>query len=276
MPASRGLAWLFTSASLIRLQFWRLLTVAVFIQLAMSFTQIPIVGLIIVLAIPVLSAGMLQCFDHVRRGLPLSPMVLFTPFSNRQLAMRLFLLGGVIALAAVLLITWMLSGIQELQDPELLARIEQGDLDAVLALDPAVVRRAILAIVLGVSIGVILSNFTIPLIWFRQMTLGPAIVTGFKAMCRNWMPFLLLGVMLVVLSIPVFITLGLLVGIAAVAGGPGILQYALVLLVVLMMQLLMYGAQYCSFAEIFELGEGDLLNQDPAQPPEARDDQFVA
>lgn len=275
VSAGRGLAWLLTATGLIRQQTWRLLTVAVMVQLAMSLTQLPIIGLLIVLAMPVLSAGMLQCFDHLRRGLPLMPMVLFTPFANKPLAFRLILLGGIIALTAVILITWMLSGIQELQDPELLARIEQGDLDAVLELDPAVVQRAFLAIVLGVSVSGIMSHFTIPLIWFRQMPLGMAIVTGLKALFKNWLPFLLLGVILVVLSIPLFITLGLLMGIAAVAGGPGILQYILILFVVLTIQLLVFGTQYCSFVEIFGLGEGE-GPMPPIGPDDSREDQFVA
>ena len=275
VSASRGFAWLLTATSFIRQQTWRLLTVAVMVQLAMSLTQFPVVGILMVLALPVLSAGMLQCFDQVRRGLPLTPMVLFSPFANRVLVIRLFLLGGIIALTAVFVITWLLSGIQELQDPELLSRIEQGDLDAVLELDPAVVQRAFLAIVLGVSVSGILSHFTIPLIWFRQMPLGMAILTGLKALFKNWLPFLLLGLILAVLSIPLFITLGLLVGITAVAGGPGIIQYALILLVVLTIQLLVFGTQYCSFAEIFEHG-GDEGPVPPIGPDEPRDDQFVA
>lgn len=275
VSASRGFAWLLTATSLLRQQTWRMLTVAVIVQLGMSLTQLPIIGLLIVLAMPILSAGMLQCFDHVRRGLPLSPMVLFTPFANKPLAFRLFMLGGIIALTALIVITWMLSGIQELQDPDLLARIEQGDIEAVLELDPAVVQRAFLAIVLGVSVSGIMSHFTIPLIWFKQMPLGLALTTGIRALFKNWLAFLLLGLILAVLSIPLFIMLGLLMGITAVAGGPGILQYVLILFVVLTIQLLVFGTQYCSFAEIFGLGE-DEGPIPPIGPDDSRDDQFVA
>jgi hypothetical protein len=274
VPASRGVAWLMTAARLVRQQTWRLLTVAVLVQLAMGLTRIPIVGLIVALAIPILSAGMLQCFDQVRRGLPLSPIVLFSPLADKRLAIRLLLLGGLIGLIAVVLISWMLSGIQELQDPELLARLEQGDLDAVLALDPAIVQRALLAIAIGVSVSGTLAYFAVPLIWFRKMTLGKAITTGIKALVRNWIPFLLLGLILVLLSIPLFLILGLLVGITAVAGGPGIIQYALFLLAVLVIQLLMFGTQYCAFAEIFELA-GD-SGTGPKEISDQRDDQFVA
>ena len=275
VAANRGFAWLLTATRMVREQTWRLLTVAVMVQLAMSLTRIPVVGIMIVLAMPILSAGMLQCFDHVRRGLPLSPMVLFTPFTNRPLAFRLFLLGGIIAITALMVISWMLSGVQELQDPELIARIEQGDLEAVLELDPAVVQRSFLAIVLGVSVSGIMSHFTIPLIWFRQLPLGLAMMTGLRALFRNWLPFLILALIMVVLSIPLFITMGLLVGIAAVAGGPGILQYALILFVILMIQLLMFGTQYCSFAEVFGVG-GDEGPVPPTDPDASRDDQLIA
>ena len=274
VPASRGAAWLMIAAKLLRSQVWRLLTVAVIVQLIMSLTRIPVLGLIVALAIPVLSAGMLQCFHHVRRGLPLSPIVLFSPLADTRLAARLFLLGGIIGVIAVILISWLLSGVQELSDPELLARLEQGDLQAVLALDPAVVRRAFLAIAIGVAVSGTLGYFSIPLLWFRQLPVGAAIATGLKALVRNWLPFLLLGLMLTVLSIPLFLVLGLLVGITAVSGGPGIIQYALFLLAVLVVQLLMFGTQYCAFAEIFELG-GD-LPAESGESAERRDDQLVA
>ena len=275
MPANRGFAWLLTAVGLFRQQTWRLLTVAVMVQLAMSLTQVPVIGFMLVLAMPVLSAGMLQCFDHVRRGLPLSPAVLFLPFTNRLLVLRLFLLGGIIAITALMVISWMLSGITELQDPDFLARIEQGDIEAVLELDPAVVQRAFFAIVVGLSVSGALSHFTIPLIWFKQMSVGSAMATGLKALFRNWIPFLLLAVVLVVLSIPMFIMLGLLMGITAVAGGPGILQYVLMLFVILTIQLLVFGTQYCSFVEIFGLGN-DEGPAPPIGPDASRDDQFVA
>lgn len=274
VPASRGLAWLITAANLLRQQTWRLLTVAVLVQLAMTLTRLPVIGLIVALGLPILTAGMLHCFDQVRRGLPLSPVALFAPLGNRRLAMRLFLLGGLIGLIAIILISWLLSGIQELQDPELLARIEQGDIEAVLALDPAVVQRAFFAIVIGVSVSGTLGYFSVPLIWFGEMRMGQAITTGIKALVKNWLAFLLLGVILVALSLPIFLVLGLLMGVTAVAGGPGIIQYVLILFAVLLIQLLMFGTQYCAYAEIFELGDGE--GNGPVDDSEAREDQFVA
>lgn len=273
VPASRGLAWLITAASLVRRQPWRLLTVAVILQLIMSLTRVPVLGLVVALAIPILSAGMLQCFHQVRMGRTLYTIVLFSPFSSTRLATRLFILGGLIGLIAVVLISWLLSGVQELRDPQLLSRIEQGDLEAVLALDPSVIRRAFLAIAVGVAVSGTLGYFAVPLIWFRQLTVASAITTGLKALVRNWLAFLVLGLVLAGLSIPLFLVLGLLVGITVVSGAPGILQYALFLLVVLVIQLLMFGTQYCAYAEIFGLG-GEVPDKpdDQGEP----DDQLIA
>lgn len=274
VPASRGAAWLMTAARLTWSQFWRLLTVAVIVQLIMSLTRFPVLGLIVALAIPVLTAGMLQCFHHVRRGLPLSPIVLFSPFADTGIAVRLFLLGGLVGLIAVVLISWLLSGVQELQDPELLAQLEQGDLQTVLALDPSVIRRALLALAVGVAVSGTLGYFSVPLLWFRKLPVGAAIMTGLKALVRNWLPFLVLGLILAALSIPLFLVLGLLVGVTAVAGGAGIIQYAIFLLVVLLLQLVMFGTQYCAYAEIFGL-EGAPARS-ASEDSDGPDDQFVA
>ncbi len=256
------------------MQAWRLLTVAIIVQFIMSLTRVPVLGLIIALAIPILSAGMLQCFHQVRRGVPLSPVVLFAPFADGRVAARLFMLGGLIGLIAVILISWLLSGVQELRDPELLARLEQGDLEAVLALDPAVIQRAFLAVAIGVAVSGTLGYFAVPLLWFRKLTIGAAIATGLKALVRNWLPFLTLGLVLAGLSIPLMLVVGLLVGLTAVSGGPGLLQYAVMLLAVLVIQLLMFGTQYCAYSEIFELG-GDLQDGTGAGPA-GPDDQLVA
>lgn len=274
VPAGRGLAWLMTAARLLGGQVWRLLTAAVIVQLIMSLTRIPVLGLLIALALPILTAGMLQCFHHVRRGLPLSPIVLFSPFAQSGLAARLFILGGIVGLIAVLLISWMLSGIQELQDPELLASLEQGNLQAILTMDTAVLQRALFAVAIGVAVSGTLGYFAVPLIWFAGLPVGAAIMTGLKALVKNWKPFLVLGLVLAVLSIPLFLVLGLVVGLTVIAGGPGIIQYAVFLLAVLLIQLLMFGTQYCAFAEIFELGGGQFAAKDEKR--ETPDDQLVA
>lgn len=276
LPAARGLAWLITSASLVRQQMWRLMLVVLIVQLITGLTRFPVLGLVVALAMPLFWAGMLQCFHHVRRGLPLSPVVLFSAFADTRIAGRLFLLGGIIVLVGVMVISWLLSGVAELRDPQLLARLEQGDLDAMLAIDPAVIKRALIAVIIGVSVSGVMGYFSIPLLWFRNVGVGAALGTGLKALVKNWKPFLVLGLMLMVLSLPLMLIMGLLVGLSAVSGGPGVVQSVILMFVVLVIQLVMFGTQYCAFAEIFELpgNNGHQASDEPQ--PEVNDDQFVA
>lgn len=278
LPAARGLAWLITAAALLRQQMWRLLLVALIVQVIMGLTRFPVLGLMIALAIPLFSAGMLQCFHHVRRGLPLSPVVLFSPFADTRIAGRLFLLGGIIALVGVMVISWLLSGVTELRDPELLARLDQGDINAIREIDPAVIRRALIALSIGVGVSGVMGYFSIPLLWFRNIGVGAALGTGFKALVKNWKPFMVLGLVLVALSLPLMLIMGLLVGLSAVSGGLGPIQYLLMVFMVLLIQLLMFGTQYCAFAEIFEL-PGNMQEavevEEPSRPQDD-DDQFVA
>jgi hypothetical protein len=140
-------------------------------------------------------------------------------------------------------------------------------------MDPALIQRVLLAVAVGIGVSGTLGYFSVPLIWFRRLPLGAAIAIGIKALVRNWRPFLVLGLVLVALSFPVFLVLGILLGIAAVSGGAGIIQYALILFVVLVIQLLMFGTQYCAFSEIFELGGAGMDSPDRPDPPE---DQLVA
>ena len=274
VPAGRGLAWLIAAGALIRTQTVRLLTVALIVQLIMSLTRFPVVGLMVALAIPIISAGMLQCFHQVRKGMPLSPMEVFKPFSQTVPAVRLFLLGAIAGFLALLLVSWLLSGVDELKDPDLLSRLEQGDISTVLSLDPAVVYRVLLGIAIGIAVSGTMAYFAVPLIWFRNMTIGSAIALGLKALVKNWLPFVVLGLVLTALSIPVFLILGVVVGLLAVTGGSPTVQYLAFMFIALVVQLLMFGTQYCAFSEIFELGDkGDSSGPDDTDQP---DNQFIA
>lgn len=274
VPAGRGLAWLLAAGVLIRTQTVRLLTVALIVQLIMSLTRFPVVGLMVALAIPIISAGMLQCFHQVRKGVPLSPMEVFKPFSRTHLAMRLFLLGAIAGFLALLLVSWLLSGVEQLKDPELLSRLEQGDISTVLSLDPAVVYRVLLAIAIGIAVSGTMAYFAVPLVWFKSMPIGAAIALGLKALVKNWLPFVVLGLVLTGLSIPVFLILGVVVGLLAVTGGSPTVQYLAFMFIALVVQLLMFGTQYCAFSEIFQLGDrGD--SEDRADEDEP-DNQLIA
>ena len=65
---SRGFGWLGESLALLKAQTARLLLIALLLQLILGFTQLPIVGLLVILAVPALNAGVLQCFHVTAAG----------------------------------------------------------------------------------------------------------------------------------------------------------------------------------------------------------------
>ena len=57
MPFSQGIAWLVQSFSLMRLQAGRLLLIAVFMQMILGLTQVPLIGFLVIISVPGLSGG---------------------------------------------------------------------------------------------------------------------------------------------------------------------------------------------------------------------------
>ena len=68
VPAARGLAWVAGSWELFKRQPLRLLLISLFFQFFLSFSQIQAIGLLVILFLPVLSAGMLHAFMLVEHG----------------------------------------------------------------------------------------------------------------------------------------------------------------------------------------------------------------
>ena len=68
VPAARGIAWVAGSWELVRRQPLRLMLISLFFQFFLSLSQAEALGLLLILCLPVLSAGMLQAFRAVERG----------------------------------------------------------------------------------------------------------------------------------------------------------------------------------------------------------------
>jgi hypothetical protein len=277
LPARYGLAWLAQSLVLVKAQPARLLFLTVLIQLILGLAQIPVLGLFIVLAMPAFSAGLLHGFQLVSVGQVPSPNILFMPLTSNPRTGRLLALGALMFVTGILCMTLMLSGTENFLDAELLARIEQGDLDALASIDPSVISRMILAVLVGVSVSGTLGYFAIPLIWFRHEKMTTAVITGLKALFINWKPFTLLALGLMALLIPVALVVGFLYQTSSSAGGLSFVLLGLVMLITLGFQLAIFGTQFCSFRDIF--GQDDEtepgLEQDddgPGQDSKGGDD----
>jgi len=270
VPPRHGFAWLVQSLALMRAQSGRLLLMVVLLQLIMGLTQVPLIGFLVILSVPALTAGLLQGFHITARGGRPAPSLLFVPLTSRGHAGRLFGLGALMFLVGIISVALLLPADSALTDPELISRIEQGDVEALSALDMDSLRSMIFAFLIGLSISGTLSFMTIPLVWFQDRKLGPAIVVGLKALMVNWKAFLVLGLGLAGLLIPVSLVAGVLFTTAGSGGVVSMLVMAVVMLLVLAFQLLLFGTQYCAFRDVFRL-ESD---SEPTKPPD--DSQLVA
>ena len=160
-------------------------------------------------------------------------------------------------MAGILSISMVLSGSADLVDAELLARIEQGDMEAMAALDPAIISRAFVAMAVGVGISGTLSFLSIPLLWFCDQKLGSSLLSGLRAMFLNWKPFTVLAAGLMALLIPVAVAVAILFQLAGTSGGLSVVLLGGIILIALLFQLAVFGTQFCSFREIYGLDSGE-------------------
>ena len=253
VPAAHGLAWLMQSLSLLRLQAARLLLVALVMQLVLGLTQLPLIGLLIVLGVPGLSAGLLECFHVTAQGGRPALHMLFRPLASGAHNGRLLALGALVFAVGMVSMSLLLSGSEELLDPALLERIEQGDLEAVASLNQESLGRMALALLIGVAVSGTLGYFAIPLNWFRHYKLGGALITGLRALIINWQAFLVLGLGLVLVLVPVALASGFLFSISGPPGLATAVIMGVVMVLLLLFQMMLFGTQYCAFRDIFGL-----------------------
>jgi hypothetical protein len=268
LPAARGLAWVSGSWGLVKRQPLRLLLISLFFQFLLSFSQMGPLGMVVILCLPVLSAGLLQAFFLVEHGEKPMLAVLFMPFTAKGSIGSLLLLGGIAMAVALLIVTLTLAGQMLDIDPNIIVRIEQGDLDALQLIDPQILQSAVLAMAVGAAISGSITYFSVPLIWFRKHGVGSALIMGLKALGRNWKPLLVIGLFLGLLAVPIVLLFGSFYLSALNEGAASTLLGFLLLLVGPMFQLLLFGSQYLAFRDIFGLDE--------AAAPAKASDQLVA
>ncbi|MCW8925882.1 MAG: BPSS1780 family membrane protein [Xanthomonadales bacterium] len=255
LPTARALAWLTGSWGLVRRQPVRLLLISLFFQFFLSVSQAGLLGLLVVMCLPVLSAGLLHAFYLIEAGERPMLAVLFIPFTVKTTVSRLLMLGGVVLVLGLLLVSIFMAGQVMDIDPELLRRVEQGDLDALQYIDPATMEQSLLAMALAATVSGMLTYFSVPLIWFRHQAIGRSVLLGLKALGRNWKPLLLIGVLLGLLAVPIVMLVGYFY-LTMLSGGNPSTMLAIVLLVLgPLFQLLLFGTQYLAFRDIFGLDE---------------------
>ena len=209
-PAVRGLSWLTHALTLLGQQPLRLLLLGLVLQMLAGLTQAGALGILFVLFVPALTAGILRAMYLVEGGYSPPLATLFSAFGRPDRLLRLVLLGGLMLLGGIAAVMLVLSNVIAGMDPAVLARLEQGDVEVLLGMDPGILQRLMLALVAGLLLSGMVSYFAIPLVAFMDVPLGRALLEGLRAMLKNWRPFLVLGLMLAVLAVP---------GCRRVAGG---------------------------------------------------------
>jgi hypothetical protein len=269
LPAGRGLAWLTAALELLRRQPFRLLLFGLVLQFLAGLTQAGALGILFVLSVPALTAGILRAFYTVDSGQRPPLIMLFSAFGSPERLLRLVLLGGLMLAGAIAAVMLVLSGTVAGMEPDTLARLEQGDVEALLAVDPQILERLMFALIAGLLISGTLSYFAVPLITFMDVPLGRAIAAGLSGMLRNWRPFLVLGLFLAVLAVPVAVLSALVLGLSATGSGISPLLTLLMLLAAVIYQMIVFATQYAAFREIFGL-------QPPNRQPPEDGGQLVA
>lgn len=252
LEASRGYAWLMQSLAMLRSQGARLLLIALLLQIIVSLVQLPLLGILIVLSVPALSAGLLEAFHRAALGRPPGPGVLFVPLLSARHLGRFFATGGLLILISFLCISTILGSTLEV-DEALLLRLQQGDATALEEIDPLFMTRLLMAFAVSLAIGGTLTFFSIPLVWFRDYKLGAALGRGMRALVANWKPMLVLGLAMFVFALPMFLLMLLLMQLAAWGPVGRAIGMGAMMVILLLFQLLLFGTQYCSFRDIFAI-----------------------
>ncbi len=258
---SQGLGWLPASAEMMRAGFRPLIGIAA-LWLAVSLIGlVPIIGqLVLVILTPLLTAGVLLAFDRLgERRIP-PPTTLFAGWQdparrNHLLMLGLFMMLG--AMVAVLVLSSWLG-----------ARIGPDRLQALLTENSP---EALIEALTGVSIGgglvlaalvmgLVLAGlyFGVALVLFGRAPALPAFLTSIKAVAVNWLAFVgyLLALVLIVLgTVLILVLIMSFLNLALGSFGAFIAQIVL-LLGTMLFQILLAGAQYLAFSQVFGWSPG--------------------
>lgn len=269
----QGLGWLPASAEIMRGGFRPLLGIAA-LWLALSLIGfIPLIGqLIIVIITPLLTAGVLLAFDRLGERRVPEPTILFAAWRdpvrrNSLLTLGLFMISGAMA-AALILFGWLST---QLGDDQLQALLSQNS--------PEAMAEAMTGVSIGPGLlmatlimGLVLAGlyFSVALVMFGRAPALGAFITSIKAVLSNWIAFLgyllallaiAFGLGLILLLITSFLTL-------ALAQIGAFLAQLLFLLAMMLFQILLAGAQYLAFSQIFGWSPG--LADDETSGPALR------
>lgn len=279
---STGFAWLNDAASLLRSQAPRLLLLGLLLQMVGGLSQVggPIAVLFII-AVPALTAGMLQGMHVAAGGKRPGPFTVFAAFQAGGRLLPLVLLGLISIGVTMVVLGFLVAGALSGLDPDLAARIQAGDQAAMLELDPAIVQKVLFGMVAGLLVSACLSLFAVPLIWFGDRSLGAALWLGILTLFRQWRALTALGIGLAAVGLPVGLLAGMIMAFQLSGTAPSFLMTVLLLLIVVVYQVYAFAAQYVAYRDLFMDETGSDEDEGTprirrSSPDDGSDDQLVA
>lgn len=269
----QGLSWLPASAEMMRSGIRPLIGIAALWLLISLIGFIPLIGqLIIVIITPLLTAGVLLAFDRLGEQRIPQPTTLFAGWHdplrrNSLLTLGLFMLGGAMA-AALILFSWLGS------------QLGQEQLQALLTQEsPEAMAEALTGVSIGgglllaaLVMGLVLAGlyFSVALVMFGRAPAGRAFVVSIKAVLVNWIAFIGYLIALAAIVVGLGIILLLSLSFLTLALGPlgAFIAQIVMLLGMMLFQILLAGAQYLAFSQIFGWSPGleDDADSGPAVP----------
>lgn len=255
----QGLAWIPASAEWMRRGFRPIFSIAALWLGVSLIAVIPLVGqAILALITPLLTAGVMLAFDRLGEGKTPPPTTLFSAWSDPLRRSRLLMLGvfGMIGglVAAVVLVSWLSN---QLGPDQLEAAVQSPEAMAQALADVSlggglVMSGAVMALVVAAM------YFAVPLVMFGRAPVFSGLATSLRAVLRNWAAFV--GFLLAAIGVVagVFIVLLLVSGVLTLALGNfgNFFAQVMLLLAVMLFQVLMTGAQYLAFSQVFGWSPG--------------------
>lgn len=258
---TRGFRWLVASGELMGRGGGGMLAVSGLLAVFLLLQVIPMIGpAVLTLITPLLTAGLLIAFHRITRGEPLRANTLLAAWQDPGARRPLLVLGIWLmlgSLAAILSLgAW------------LAPQLDMSELEQAMASNP----EAVLALLQGTNLlggiaiaGIILTvvlaalYFAVPLTGFAHWPATVAGLFSLRAVVVNWAAFLGLGAGLLVVGVAVLILFLIVAMILVLALGTAAQWFTQVLgiLVGLFLQVLMAGAQYVAFREVFEWPQVD-------------------
>jgi hypothetical protein len=250
-----GLRWLPAGAELMFSALGPMAGVAsLWLLVSLIAMVIPVIGqIILVLFTPLLTAGVLAAFDAVRGGRRPLPTTLFAGWKDPVRRTTLLVIGSFSLagsmLAAMILIGWV--GNQLGQEQLEAALVSQEAM--IQALSGVSIGGGFILAALVFSLVLAAIYFAIPLVMFDRWPTLPALLTSFKAVIYNWAGFLGFGLAFLVFAAALGLILVLVVSVFALALGAfgQFLGQVAFLVMTMFVQILMGGAQYVAFSQIF-------------------------